>query len=155
MIRCAPAGQPPLALTAVVAAFLLTPVATLAADPHGLTGDWKTTDGSVVRLAPCSNALCLRVVSISPTAPGTVDEKNPDASLRKRSVCNLEIGSGFSPEGANASGGRIYDPMSGKTYKANLKLTNPDTLELRGYVGLPAFGRTETWHRTSLSHPCS
>lgn len=139
---------------ALLAAFFLVPSATLAADPHGLTGDWKTPGGSVIRLAPCAAALCLRVVSLSPTAPGNRDQNNPDPSLRNRPICNLEIGAGFKPEGDQATGGHIYDPMSGKTYKANIKLDG-DTLQLRGYIGIAAFGRTESWQRTSDTKPCS
>ncbi len=153
MISHSPSRQPT-RIFALTAALLLTPAATLAAEPHGLSGDWKTPDGSVVRVAPCASALCLRVVTISPTAPGTVDQKNPDPSLRSRSVCNLEIGAGFTPEGDNATGGHIYDPMSGKTYKATMKLDG-ETLHLRGYIGIAAFGRTESWQRTANSKPCN
>ncbi len=132
---------------------LFTPVSTLAADLHGMTGDWKTPGGSVVRLAPCANSLCLRVVTLSPTAPGTVDRNNPDASLRNRSLCNLEIGNGFVAEGDHATGGHIYDPMSGKTYKASIKVDG-DSLYLRGYIGISAFGRTESWQRIADAKPC-
>ncbi len=139
----------------VAAAVLLLPVPNLsAADPHGLTGDWKTPGGSVVRLAPCANALCLRVVTLSPTAPGTIDANNPDPSLRARPLCNLEIGTGFTADGDHATGGHIYDPMSGKTYKANMKLDG-DILNLRGYIGIAAFGRTESWQRTTDAKPCA
>lgn len=145
----------PVRTSAALAAALLTPAATLAADAHGLTGNWKTPDGSVVRLAPCANALCLRIVSIAPSAPGTVDRNNPDPSLRDRSLCNLEIGNGFTFSGDQATGGHIYDPMSGKTYKATLKLASPDTLNLRGYIGIPTFGRTDSWQRTTDVKPCN
>lgn len=123
--------------------------------PTGLFGTWRTPAGDSVATEPCPSGLCLRVVALSPNAPGNRDENNPDAALRNRPICKLEIGSGFTPEGDHAAGGHIYDPMSGKTYKATLKLTNPDTLDLRGYIGISAFGRTETWRRTQLTNPCS
>ena len=43
--------------------------------------------------------------------------------------------------------GRILDPASGKTYKCVIELEGSDKLKLRGYIGLPAFGRTQYWHR--------
>ncbi|HEU4459000.1 MAG TPA: DUF2147 domain-containing protein [Methylibium sp.] len=45
-------------------------------------------------------------------------------------------------------GGEILDPNNGKTYK--LRLTTADDgrkLEVRGYVGAPLLGRTQTWIR--------
>jgi len=45
-------------------------------------------------------------------------------------------------------GGKILDPENGKEY--NLRLTPVDggkRLEVRGYVGAPLFGRTQTWTR--------
>jgi uncharacterized protein (DUF2147 family) len=45
-------------------------------------------------------------------------------------------------------GGKILDPENGKEY--NLRLTPVEggkRLEVRGYVGAPLFGRTQTWTR--------
>ncbi len=142
---------PPASLLSCV---LLVPLSLSAAAP-GLFGDWKTADGSVVRTYPCAKDLCIKIVTITPTAPGSVDYNNPDVSLRIRPLCNLEIGSSFVIDGdSKATGGRLYDPESGKTYKGNLDL-NGDVLKLRGYIGVALFGRTETWHRTSDVKACS
>ena len=45
------------------------------------------------------------------------------------------------------TGGRIYDPQNGKDYKCYLKLKDPHTLSLRGYIGFSLLGRTEVWTR--------
>ncbi len=138
----------------LLALFLLAPLSLSAAAP-GLFGDWKTPDGSIVRTLPCAQEVCIKIVSVSSTAPGTLDHNNPDPALRSRSLCNLEIGSGFEPSGdTEATGGRLYDPESGKTYKGNIALEG-DILKLRGYIGVALFGRTETWHRTSTAKTCS
>ena len=76
------------------------------------------------------------------------DSENPDPAKRNRKLEGLEIISGL----AYADGkwkGTIYDPESGKTYNSQIKLVNENTLELTGYVGLPMFGITETWKRSS------
>ncbi len=76
------------------------------------------------------------------------DTENPDPAKRNRKLEGLEIISGL----AYADGkwkGTIYDPESGKTYNSQIKLVNENTLELTGYVGLPMFGITETWKRSS------
>lgn len=45
------------------------------------------------------------------------------------------------------SGGKIYDPDTGKTYKATFTLESPTKLKVRGYIGLPALGRTMEWKK--------
>ena len=45
-------------------------------------------------------------------------------------------------------GGEILDPNNGKTYK--VRMTPKDdgkTLAVRGYIGAPLLGRTQTWVR--------
>ena len=45
-------------------------------------------------------------------------------------------------------GGDILDPNNGKVYKVRLKPTDGGKkLEVRGYIGMPMLGRTQTWLR--------
>jgi uncharacterized protein (DUF2147 family) len=45
-------------------------------------------------------------------------------------------------------GGDILDPNNGKVYKSKLKLIdNGAKLDVRGYIGVPMLGRTQTWVR--------
>jgi uncharacterized protein (DUF2147 family) len=45
-------------------------------------------------------------------------------------------------------GGEILDPNNGKTYKVRLKPADGGKkLEVRGYIGAPLLGRTQTWYR--------
>jgi hypothetical protein len=39
----------------------------------------------------------------------------------------------------------IYDPKNGNTYSCTIKMLNPNTLEVRGYIGVSLIGRTDTW----------
>ncbi len=134
---------------------VLVLVAAHAASPSALEGDWLTHDGSIVRTAACTaDAICITVVKVNPQAPATEDRHNPDRALRTRALCGLQIGSGFKPEGADtASGGSLYDPVSGKTYSGRISLDG-DRLKLRGYIGVPLFGRTETWTRVPAISAC-
>lgn len=46
--------------------------------------------------------------------------------------------------------GKILDPKNGKTYNCFIRLTeNGQKLDARGYIGLPLFGRTQTWMRVN------
>jgi uncharacterized protein (DUF2147 family) len=79
-----------------------------------------------------------------------IDLENPDPALRDRPILGLAILLGFTYDGDGTwSGGTIYDPANGKTYKAKMSLSSAadDTLDVRGYVGIPLFGRTSTWRR--------
>ncbi|MBC7419166.1 MAG: DUF2147 domain-containing protein [Bdellovibrio sp.] len=75
------------------------------------------------------------------------DDKNPDEALKTREIMGMIFLKDFKKDKDEWSGGTIYDAKSGKTYKANIKLDGKDKLKLRGYVGIPLFGRTEEWKR--------
>ena len=76
------------------------------------------------------------------------DVKNPDPALRDRLLTGLELFRGFSYDGDGRwTGGTIYDPNSGKTYRCIITWVDKDTLKVRGYIGVPMLGRTETWRR--------
>ena len=80
--------------------------------------------------------------------PPRLDDKNPDPSLRHRMLDGLIFMQGFVYDGENRwSGGTIYDPNSGNTYKGTMRLIDSDTLKLRGYIGISLFGRSDTWTR--------
>ena len=76
------------------------------------------------------------------------DSKNSNEQLQGRTILNMIILSGFTYGDGEWSGGEIYDPKSGKTYKSKMKLKG-NSLEVRGYVGSPMFGKTTTWTRVS------
>ena len=76
------------------------------------------------------------------------DEKNPDASLRKRTLKGVVILKDMTYDNGIWKNGTIYDPESGNTYKATIKLKSDGNLTLRGYIGVPALGRNSVWTRT-------
>ncbi len=45
-------------------------------------------------------------------------------------------------------GGHILDPNNGKVYRSRMRVVDGgERLEVRGYIGAPLFGRTQTWVR--------
>ncbi|MBN8734865.1 MAG: DUF2147 domain-containing protein [Xanthomonadales bacterium] len=55
---------------------------------------------------------------------------------------------GVKQDGDAWSGGQILDPNNGKTYKVKLSLKDDgNKLDVRGYIGMPMLGRTQTWIR--------
>ena len=75
------------------------------------------------------------------------DIKNPDKNLQSRNVLGLEILTNFTKDGSTFGGGKIYDPKTGKTYSCKMTLQGTDKLDIRGYVGVSLFGRTDVWTR--------
>jgi uncharacterized protein (DUF2147 family) len=54
----------------------------------------------------------------------------------------------FKYDGGNVwSDGKIYNPEDGKEYNCKMTLEGPNTLLVRGYVGISLFGKTQTWTR--------
>ena len=75
------------------------------------------------------------------------DEKNPNPELRKVKSDHVVLLKDFTYDEKNDlwSGGTIYDPEEGKTYKCKLNFESPTKLKVRGYIGLPIVGKTMYW----------
>jgi uncharacterized protein (DUF2147 family) len=43
--------------------------------------------------------------------------------------------------------GQVNDPEKQKAYNCTITIKNENALDLRGYIGIPLFGRTEYWTR--------
>jgi uncharacterized protein (DUF2147 family) len=63
-------------------------------------------------------------------------------------IIGMEILRHMRRSGDEWNGGEILDPENGKTYRATMKLSDDgQKLIVRGYIGLPMFGRSQTWVR--------
>jgi uncharacterized protein (DUF2147 family) len=69
-----------------------------------------------------------------------MDDNNPDPTLTTRTIVGLNIFSDYEFKDGQWQG-VIYDPESGNTYQSKMKFKS-DLLEIRGYIGMPMFGRT-------------
>lgn len=74
------------------------------------------------------------------------DSKNENPKMRKRTIKNLELLSNFIYKDDMWTEGTVYDPKNGSTYRCKIKL-NGTKLEIRGYIGISLFGRTEIWNK--------
>lgn len=129
--------------------------ATAHAQDTGVLGDWREPRGSVLRIFPCGDHVCMKVMVLRPTEPLRFDIHDPDPAKRSQPICHLQIGYDFHPDGPNAArDGRVYDAESGNTYHAEMHREG-SKLRLRGYILFPLLGRTETWTRvSSLQQNC-
>ncbi|MBP7065997.1 DUF2147 domain-containing protein [Ferrovibrio sp.] len=135
----------------------LLPLAAQATDPASPVGRWRTIDDdtkserSIVEVTKVGDELQGRVLRIFYRP----DEK-PDpvcdlceGARKDQPVIGMTFLWGLKPDGGNDwAGGAILDPKNGKIYNAKLSLTEAGSqLRVRGYIGTPLLGRTQTWHR--------
>src|SRR5258708_145829 len=121
------------------------------AQPPPVLGRWLSESGKgVIEIYPCADKLCGKLVWLAdPIRDGApaVDRDNKDAALRQRPLCGLMMLGDFRQLEAKRWGdGWIYSPENGKTYRATMTLDG-ELLKLRGYIGIPLFGETQTWTR--------
>jgi uncharacterized protein (DUF2147 family) len=147
----------------LVTLLLAVPRIAAAAEPSPLVeGRWLTEKKSgVIEIYQCAaDTLCGKLVwfRIDPDDPNpqALDLKNPDPARRNQPLCGLTFMYGFKPaEPNNWEDGTVYDPDSGKTYHATLKLRADGAINLHGYIGISLIGRSEIWtHDTQPVPPC-
>ena len=143
--------KPGFRLTFVVVVWMTT--TTWADDREIIEGTWLTADADGwVELAIDGSELTGRIAG-SPDDPQNLnpprlDIENPDPALRGRRLLGMIILSGFQYESDGRwTGGRVYDPNNGKTYRGTIELLDRNTLSLRGFIGISLFGRSESWTR--------
>lgn len=125
------------------------------AEPFSPIGTWWAEGGAAkVRVLECDDGLCARVIWLrSPFDEhgcALRDRYNPDPELRDREMIGIEIVRGLTPDEddqASFTGGTIYDPTSGRTYRCDLTISSDGQLQIRGFLGLRLIGRTVTWTR--------
>lgn len=122
-----------------------------------IIGFWKTGDGkAIVEIFKQADKYSGKIVWLAePNDPETnrpkVDKKNEDEKLRTRPILGMVNLRDFKfIKNKLWEEGKIYDPKSGEDYSCTIKLVNENTIEVRGYVGISLFGRTDTWKRQKM-----
>jgi len=124
-----------------------------AADPQGA---WLTADkDAALTISNCGGQLCGRITWLENATDRSgsrrLDQNNPDPGKRTQRICGLVVISGLQPSGPNTWDGYVYNPQDGKTYSGNITVLSDNALRLRAYIGLPIFGKSQTWTRVDRS----
>ena len=142
----------------IVAAIGLGLGASLAHAQATPAGVWKTIDDetkkekSLIRITEAGGVYTGKLEKLlDPTAkPDAACDKCTDDRKDKPLVGMTLIKGVKQNESDKATwdGGEILDPNNGKTYKVRLTPgEGGKTLAVRGYIGAPLLGRTQTWVR--------
>lgn len=141
-----------------IIAFAATTFASFGAWAQGASpvGLWKTIDDqsgkpkSLIRITESNGELRGKIEKLF-REPG--EDPNPkcdkcEDTRKDQPIIGMTILTGMKQDGDGYDGGRILDPGNGKIYKSKMSLAdNGKKLDVRGYIGMPLFGRTQTWLR--------
>ncbi len=121
-------------------------------------GVWKTIDDatkkekSLVRITDNAGVYIGKIEKLlDPTAKqDAVCDKCTD-ERKDKPILGMTIITGVKQSASAADiwdGGHILDPNDGKVYKVRLSPADGGKkLDVRGYIGMPMLGRTQTWLR--------
>ncbi|MDD2834084.1 MAG: DUF2147 domain-containing protein [Methylotenera sp.] len=142
-------------LIGILYLMLLTLAHSTLAASHTPAGLWKSIDDksgkprSLIRITEQNNAYSAVIEKgLLPTDTGdAVCDKCTDDRKGKR-IIGMTIVEGIQLKGDSYEGGEILDPENGKTYRCLMKLDESgNKLEVRGYIGISLFGRSQIWTR--------
>jgi uncharacterized protein (DUF2147 family) len=138
----------------LIAAVLAAPLAW--ADDTSPVGLWKTIDDSsgkptaLIRITENGGELQGKIEKLF-REPG--EELNPKCvactdARKNQPILGMTIVSELRKQGDEYDGGQILDPKNGKVYKSKVTLRDGGKkLDVRGYIGMPMFGRSQVWLR--------
>jgi uncharacterized protein (DUF2147 family) len=126
------------------------------ADTVSPAGLWRTIDDKTGK-----ERSLIRIVDNGGTLEGKVEKifdlpgddpshicKKCEGDRKDKPVIGMTILWGLKKSGDDYSGGEILDPNNGKIYRSKLQLLEGGKkLEVRGYIGVSLFGRSQTWLR--------
>jgi uncharacterized protein (DUF2147 family) len=121
-----------------------------------LIGLWEPSNGKArVKIEKIGTKYYGKIVWLKePNDPQTgqpkLDKNNPDESMRTVPLKGYRLLKDFVYANGEWNGGTIYDPESGSTYSCVIKAKDDNTLDIRGYVGVKALGRTDVWKRMQV-----
>lgn len=139
-------------LVTVTVGTLLSTVA-LAASLNGT--QWQTVDEktgekkAIVQLTESNGQVSGKIIKVLDPAKADENCTKCPGELKNKPVQGLKFLTGMKAKSDNQwSGGKLVDPETGKVYSGKITLSdNGQSLKLRGYVGSPIFGRSQTWKR--------
>lgn len=140
----------------LICALALAGAGVASADMESPAGVWKTIDDktgkerSLVRVVDNNGVFEGKVEKIF-EQPGDDPNhlcKKCEGERKDRPIIGMTFLWGLKKDGDLYSGGEILDPKNGKIYRAKMKMIEGGRkLEVRGYIGLSLFGRSQTWIR--------
>ena len=127
-----------------------------AAADNTPVGTWRQYDDrkgdlrSVIQIEQVGNELAgtIRKTFLRPGEPDPPTCEKCPGEFKDKPIVGLRFLWGLTGAGREWGGGRVLDPDDGKIYRVKLTLSDDGkTLEVRGYIGISMFGRSQKWVR--------
>lgn len=140
-------------LAFIAAAAIAIPAFAQTSSPAGL---WKNIDDetgkpkALIRITESNGVLSGQIEKLFRDAN---EDQNPkcdkcEGARKDQPIIGMTILSNLKKDGDEYNGGEILDPNNGKVYKSKVHLTDGGKkLNVRGYIGMPMLGRSQTWVR--------
>jgi uncharacterized protein (DUF2147 family) len=119
-------------------------------------GLWKTIDDdgktvkTLIRISESAGVISGTIEKLLDPKAATVCSKCTD-ERKDKAVVGMTIIRGIRRNAEDATlwdGGEVLDPENGATYRLRLRPADGGKkLEVRGYLGVPMLGRSQTWVR--------
>jgi uncharacterized protein (DUF2147 family) len=131
---------------ALLATASVTAPSVTSPSPSAIVGTWVTADKQgKVQIYAQQNRFSGKIIGVATNRPAA---KNTHGGAHQSPAVGRVILQGFRYDGEGAwVDGTVYDPHTNKTYSCVIRMPQPNSLEVRGYVGFSLLGRTEVWSR--------
>lgn len=134
--------------------FILVFFITISMNGQEVLGTWNSRDektgeiDSVVEIYEKNNELFAKIIDITdPELKNGLCTKCK-GSKKDKPALGMNILYKLTKKDNKWVGGYGLDPRTGNYFNVYIKLVNPNKLKVRGYAGIPLFGKTVYWDRT-------
>src|SRR5688500_2001325 len=118
-----------------------------------VTGHWNTKgpgdekENSLVEIYEHNGKFYGKIVKLPPSSTGAKCEKCT-GDLKDKPIEGMVFLSDLTKTSSGGKNGTVIDPATGKSYNCFIELNGADKLQVKAYVGSPAFGKSQYWYRT-------
>lgn len=120
---------------------------------QSIFGKWKTIDDEtgkekgIVEIYEHKGKVHGKIIEIFEPSKKHLKCEKCVGDDHHKPILGLNIIRGMKKNGDVYEGGKILDPKNGKSYHCKITPEGKDKLIVRGYIGIPFFGRSQTWVR--------
>ncbi|MBK8347459.1 MAG: DUF2147 domain-containing protein [Saprospiraceae bacterium] len=133
----------------IVLVLILAGKIAMAQSPVGIWKNLDDTDGkekSHIEIYEHKGKLRAKVIKLLPAA--TITKCDACTGPNKgKALVGLDIVWDLQKNGNIWEGGQILDPKKGKIYDCKIEMDGKDKLNVRGFMGVSIFGRTQVWYK--------
>ncbi len=95
-----------------------------------------------MQISACGTDLCGVIVGVTASPTGAMPH-----DISGEPQCHLSLLRDLSLEEDGRWHGTVRNPEDGKVYDAEIWLPSDGNMRLRGYIGIPLLGSTQSWQR--------